>query len=111
MTRLIKFQWDMGDGALTGAFVVSESEWERIKDSIEQGLEVNFGDLFDDGGEMFGPLTYDNIKVVSEDQNFNAMFQRLGLEHGINPLHYSMATEMENTMMNSIATMSSKICW
>jgi hypothetical protein len=87
MKKLYKFHWGCGrQGDVEGIFIADD---ETIKNRI--GSDVRFGEILGKHSEVYGTLDEDDLKVVSEDQEFiekcEEIFENKTLS-GYNPLHY-----------------------
>lgn len=82
---LFKFEWNCGRcGTLTGIF---ESDKETVAKLI--GREVYFGEVLGKHSEVQGEIKQDEIRCLTEDEDFILKAKELGLvPMGINPLEY-----------------------
>lgn len=84
MKAIYKFYWDCGrNGDVTGVFV---SEKEQIEAAI--GKKVYFGEILGKHSEVYGTLDRDDIKEITNNQEFVKMFEEYELSTGYNPLRY-----------------------
>jgi hypothetical protein len=84
MKILYKFYWDCGrQGDVDGTFVATEEEV-----AAAMGKEVYFGEILGKHSEIFGTLEEKDLKVLTDDQKFIEMFEKLVGDVGHNPLRY-----------------------
>ncbi len=82
---LYKFQCDFGRmGALEGIFVARPEDLASA-----EGRRVYFGEVLGKHSEIWCDFDMDDIKVLTDDQEFIAKAESFGLvPMGWNPLHY-----------------------
>lgn len=87
MKKLYKFHWEikrMGD--VTGVFVATDEEIDEII-----GKTIYFGDVLGKHSEIYGILEKEDLKILSEDQDFIVKLIEVfksSTINGYNPLHY-----------------------
>jgi hypothetical protein len=84
---LAKFNWDCGrQGSVNSLFVTTENELAELV-----GQTIYFGEVLGKHSDISGTLEADDVKVVSEDQEFiTKLVEIIGSDtiSGHNPLHY-----------------------
>ena len=91
MKGIYKFHWYCGrQGDLNGLFLADS---DVIEKSI--GKHVYFGEVLGKHSEVEGTLDSGDVSLVSDDPNDVAVFERLKLSTGFNPLSYMDAEEEE----------------
>ena len=84
MKKLYKFNLNYGRmGELSGIFVADEKEVQGLL-----GKEVYFGEVLGKHSEVFCTLEEDNLKCLTDDQEFIAKFKEFNCESGCNPFDY-----------------------
>lgn len=86
MRKLFQFRWDMGYGCVEGLFVAEQEEVDAVI-----GKEVYFGKVLGRYSDVSGPVLEEEIKVVTEDQDFIEMLLSIfsgSRISGYNPLDY-----------------------
>lgn len=87
MTKaLYEFFWDCGRmGEVEGRFLAEPLEIEK---SI--GKKVYFGEILGKHSEVYGVLKDEDVKVLTDDQTFLEMAEKIGIDlsSGYNPLEY-----------------------
>jgi hypothetical protein len=86
MRKLFQFSWDMGYGCVEGLFVAEQEEVDAVI-----GKEVYFGAVLGRYSDVSGPVLEEEIKVVTEDQDFIEMLLSIFSSSrisGYNPLDY-----------------------
>jgi 3-deoxy-D-manno-octulosonic-acid transferase len=90
MRKLFKFHCDCGRaGVLQGTFVLDEGAQERLEKLY--GKRINFGEALGKHSEVTVDLEREEITLMTDDQEFLAMAEKLGvdLNQGYNPLDYA----------------------
>lgn len=87
MNILASFYWDCGrQGEVDGKFICTEEEFYSLIDK-----EIYFGEILGKHSEIFGTIDKDDIKIISEDQEFIIkcleIFGKKTIS-GYNPLNY-----------------------
>jgi hypothetical protein len=75
---------------VAGIFSADDSE---VEDAI--GEEVYFGEILGKHSEVEGVLNPQDFQILTDDQDFIAKFEELGLETGYNPLAYLREVEAD----------------
>ena len=86
MRKLFQFKWDMGYGCVEGLFVAEQEEVDAVI-----GKELYFGEALGKYSDVSGPVLEEEIKVVTEDQDFIEMLLSVfsgSLISGYNPLNH-----------------------
>ena len=100
MNRLIRFSFSAGRcGTLHGLFVADEEEWKFLQHLKEHKTEIYFGEVLGKHSEVSGPLSDDDIDVLSENQSLiDELLQANGGDPdllGYNPLDYAPEVKTE----------------
>lgn len=87
MKAVYKLHFDCGRmGQLDGLFI---AEKEKVKELIDSGREVYFGEVLGKHSEIMGPIEEpDDITLVSEDEEVIRVIEENNLENGFNPFDY-----------------------
>lgn len=96
MESLYEFYWDCGrNGELEGIFLATQ---EKVNALI--GKEVYFGEVLGKHPEIYGTIKKEDIKLVTDNQDFLIMAFDLGvcLESGYNPFDYYTCRECEEPL-------------
>ena len=84
MKKLYKFFWDCyRGGCVEGVFAEEEEEVAKII-----GEEIYFGEILGKHSEVCGTIKKNDIKVLSEDQDFIEKFEQIVGSTGYNPVSY-----------------------
>lgn len=87
MKKIFQFNCDCGrSGELDGIFVADHEEVENLI-----GKGIYFGEVLGKHSEIYGVLEEDEIKVISDDQEFIEKFEEImgsGTISGFNPLDF-----------------------
>lgn len=84
MRALWKFDWDCYNGHVLGVFVATD---EEVAAAI--GEEIYFGEILGKHSEIAGVLEQKDLTRVTDDADFIARAEQLGVaNHGYNPLKY-----------------------
>lgn len=94
MKAIYKFNFDCGRmGYLSGVFVEEE---DKVKELIESGREVCFGEVLGKHSDIAGPIESQDITLVTNDANVVELFEKHDLSSGYNPFDYIEEEEEEN---------------
>jgi hypothetical protein len=86
MKAIYRFHFDCGRmGDLKGIFVAEE---EKIRNLIESGKEVYFGEVLGKHSEIFGPIEPQDISLITNDLQAIEVFEHFNLATGYNPFNY-----------------------
>lgn len=86
MKAVYKLHFDCGRmGELNGLFV---ADTEKVRELIESGEEVYFGEVLGKHSEVCGPIEESDISLVSTDENVIKVIEEHDLENGYNPFDY-----------------------
>jgi hypothetical protein len=86
MEAIFKMNYSAGRmGSLKGIFVVDK---ERMRELIDGGEDVYFGEVLGKHSEIYGPVEEGDITLVSEDPVVVEWFKSLNMETGYNPFNY-----------------------
>ena len=84
---IVDFGWDCGRmGSVSSTFVCNEDD---LNNAI--GSDIYFGEILGKHSEVYGTLNQEDVKIVSDDQDFIIKFEKVIGENwssGYNPLHY-----------------------
>lgn len=83
---LYKFYWDLRDGHVAGLFIATKEEVENLIDK-----DVWFGEINGNNSEVAGTVELDDIKLITEDQDYiENTYKLFGTDQisGYNPLCY-----------------------
>lgn len=81
---IYKFHFDCGRmGTLTGVFIEDPA---RVKKLIESQDEIYFGEVLGKHSEIAGPLSEEDVTLVSDDPKAIEIIESLDLETGFNPV-------------------------
>ena len=84
MKKIYKYYLDCGRmGEVSGVFVEDD---ENIKKSI--GCHIYFGEILGKHSEVTTTLEEDDFTIVTDNQDFIALFEEYRLDNGYNPLDY-----------------------
>lgn len=90
--KLYKFHWNCGRGGrLDGIFVADDRSVKR-----HLGKEVYFGEVLGKHSEVEGTLDEEDLKVLTDDQEFIKKFVALGCSAGFNPIQAILDSEEES---------------
>lgn len=93
MKAIYKFQFDCGRmGNLSGLFI---AEKDAVKDLIESGKEVYFGEVLGRHSEIAGPVEASDVEMLSDEPDDVKLFEKLKATVGINPFDYIDENEDE----------------
>ena len=85
MKKIYEFYWDCGrQGSVEGVFI---EDSELVDMCI--GKSVYFGEILGKHSEVYGTLDSSDLKVLTDDQEFVAMFQKIlgsSWQSGYNPI-------------------------
>jgi len=91
MKAIYKMNFDCGrSGNLYGIFV---AEKDKMNDLI--GTEIYFGEVLGKHSEVCGPLTDEEIELVTDDEAVVELFVKHDLSSGYNPFWYVNEEECE----------------
>lgn len=79
-------------GDLQGIFSAPK---EHVEALVKGGLEIYFGEVLGKHSEICGPVTKDEIKMLTDDQEFIKTFDSLDMATGYNPFTYSCYGDAE----------------
>jgi len=86
MKAVYKLHFDCGRmGELNGLFI---SDTDKVRELIESGADVYFGEVLGKHSEVCGPIEESDISLVSTDENVIKVIEEHGLENGYNPFDY-----------------------
>jgi hypothetical protein len=86
MKAIYKLHFDCGrQGELTGIFVADKAKMNGL---IQSGAEVYFGEVLGKHSDIAGPIEESDITMVSDDQDFVALFEKHDMATGYNPFDY-----------------------
>ena len=91
MKNLYSFYWDCGrQGEVEGRFLATK---EEVNNAI--GKEIYFGEILGKHSEIYGKLEKNEIKIITDNQDFLKMAEDLeiNLSSGFNPLSYIQEEE------------------
>jgi hypothetical protein len=93
--NLYEWEWDCGrQGSVGGRFLATP---ERLEHIIEE--TICFGEILGKHSEVVGRLERDEVKLVTNNQEFIAKAKELGisLESGYNPFDYYEGGDIEES--------------
>ena len=83
---IYKFHQDHGRmGSLEGIFAANP---QKVKQLIDSGKEVYFGEVLGKHSEIYGPISEGEITMVSDDLAFVGLFETHDLSSGFCPFDY-----------------------
>lgn len=83
---IFKLTFDCGrSGELYGIFI---SEKSKVKELVESGEEVYFGEVLGKHSEVCGPIDESEIELVTDDLHVIEIFEKYDLSSGYNPFDY-----------------------
>lgn len=82
----------MGD--LDGVFV---AEKKLVETLVTKEIEVYFGEVLGKHSEIFGCVEENEIELMTEDQIFIDLFEKLNLSTGYNPFNYCVTSNFSET--------------
>ena len=83
---IYKFYQDHGRmGRLEGIFVANP---QKVKQLIDSEEDVYFGEVLGKHSEIYGPISEDEIKMVSDDPALVELFEAHDLSSGFCPFDY-----------------------
>jgi hypothetical protein len=84
MIGIYKFDWSCGRmGDLEGVFLADSA---AIENAI--GKQAYFGEVLGKHSEIYGPIRETDVRLISDSPSDVAVFSRLKLDSGFNPLDY-----------------------
>jgi hypothetical protein len=93
--NLYEWEWDCGrQGSVGGRFFATPDSLERIF-----GKEIYFGEILGKHSEVVGRLERDEVKLVTDNQEFIAKAKELSvnLESGYNPFDYYEGDDIDQS--------------
>ena len=88
-------------GSLEGIFVADPQE---VKQLIDSEKDVYFGEVLGKHSEIFGPISENEITMVSDDPAFVKLFEAHNLSSGFVPLTTSNTSMATAAKMAKMAT-------
>lgn len=83
---IFKLTFDCGrSGELHGIFVAKKYD---VKELVESGEEVYFGEVLGKHSEVYGPIEESEIELVTDDLHAIEIFEKYDLSSGYNPFDY-----------------------
>lgn len=88
MKALYKMNLDCGrSGSLNGVFIADTEDVEYL---LDNKISIYFGEVLGKHSEIYGCLVYDEIKLISNDENVIKVVELHHLENGYDPFEYNM---------------------
>ena len=86
MKGLYRMEIDYGRmGDLSGIFI---ADTEDVKNLIEEGKEVSFGEVLGKHSEVNTAITDNDLTLITTDPLVIGIVEEHGLENGFNPFDY-----------------------
>jgi hypothetical protein len=83
---IYKMRFDCGRmGELEGIFIAEKAD---VKELIESGREVYFGEVLGKHSEICGPIAGNELTLITDDKEAVGIFRKYNFNSGYNPFDY-----------------------